>query len=87
MRRSTRFCIVSPGCLAMADRLVCGTAFCAVPVGSLVVPAGVVAWLPVGWAKAGAATSIVVISSGAARRASIIFMAGFSIVRLAADAT
>ena len=37
-------------------------------------------WLPVVCAQAGAATSIVVISRGAARCASITFIAGFSIV-------
>ena len=93
MRRSTRLCIVSPGCRAIAAWLLCGAAFWLVPDGALiplgavwvVVAAGGVAagpvWLPAVCAHAGAATSIVVISSGTARRASVTCMTGFSIVR------
>src|SRR5271166_1321258 len=93
MRCSTRLCIVSPGCLAIADPLVWGMAFWLMPDGALLIPFGAVSvviapgeaaagfvWLPVVCAQAGAATSIVAISRGVARCASITFIAGFSIV-------
>ena len=52
----------------MAERLLCGAAFCAVPDGAgaiwVVVGAVGVDWLPVVCASAGVATSIVVTSRG-----------------------
>ena len=78
----------------MAARLLCGMAFWLVPDGALV-PLGAV-WVVVGvaWAgwlavcaQAGAATSIVVISSGAARWASVHFHGRLLHRGLAADAT
>jgi len=65
MRRSTRLCIVSPGCRAIVAWLLRGAAFWLVPDGAFIPPGAV--WLPAVCAHTGAATSIAVISSGAAR--------------------
>ncbi|HLJ05082.1 MAG TPA: hypothetical protein VKT26_02360 [Acetobacteraceae bacterium] len=88
--------MVSPACRD-ADRLERGIAFSAVPDGAVLLCAaaeggvwGVVAEVPDGGLaegaavcdQAGTATSIVVISRGAARVSSVAFIAGFSVVGL-----